>query len=245
MKLQFLGDARDAFKWDLLHWVCTTSSFSTLFYVPLLTPDDGSGEGLISQHRFKCQDFIRPFLDMLKEEPRSLTRISKLGTLSPEKQFQVLVFAPDRFIGPGSSRREYWSDFDPSKLENAVVFFDPDNGYVPKTHYEKKKPLRPKWIGHNELKTMFARLPETSVAVVYQHRPKLMAMVELFAGLTTHLAYIHTAVVAHEPNLALVAMAGNATAGEQIASAMKEYSDNHRDVKYRLLLSQPGGLEGN
>jgi hypothetical protein len=25
MKLQYLGDSRDAFKWDLFHWLCTRS----------------------------------------------------------------------------------------------------------------------------------------------------------------------------------------------------------------------------
>jgi len=224
MKLQFLGDARDAFKWDLLHWVCTTSSFSTLVYVPLLTPDDKSGYGLMPPHRFKCRGLIQPFLDSLKEEPRSLTRISKLGTLSPEKQFEVLVFAPDRFIGSGNSRGAYWSDFDPSKLENSVVFFDPDNGYIPKMRHERKKALCPEWIGHDELMTMLARLPETSVAVVYQHRPRLMSHAKLFEGLTTHLAYIHTAVVAHEPNLAFVAMAGNSAVGNRIASSIEQYA---------------------
>ena len=41
MKLQYLGDARDAFRWDLLHWMCTRSSpcFRELVFVPMLTPD--------------------------------------------------------------------------------------------------------------------------------------------------------------------------------------------------------------
>ena len=129
MKLQYLGDARDAFKWDLLHWICTTSTFANLIFVPLLTSDrKDSGDGLTSHYRFKCKDLIRPFLDSLKEEPRSLERISMLGTVDPEKHFQVSVIAPTRLIGSGSTRRDYWSDFDVSTLENSVLFFDPDNG---------------------------------------------------------------------------------------------------------------------
>jgi hypothetical protein len=144
MKLQYLGDARDAFKWDLLHWICTTSPFSNLIFVPLLTANrEGSSEGLTSHHRFKCQDFIRPFLDSLKEEPRSLKRISTLGTIDSKKQFQVSVFAPERFIASGAKRREYWSDFDASTLENSVVFLIPTMGTKQK-HSTKKEVTRPK-----------------------------------------------------------------------------------------------------
>lgn len=127
MKLQYLGDARDAFKWDLLHWICTTSPFSKLVFIPLLPPDhEGSNEGCIPPHRFKCQNFIRPFLESLKEEPRSLRRISALGVADPQRHFQVCMFAPERFIGSGAERRKYWAGFDASTFENSIVFFDPE-----------------------------------------------------------------------------------------------------------------------
>jgi hypothetical protein len=76
MKLQYLGDARDACKWDLLHWLCTRSSpsFAWLVFVPLLTPDvDDSTEGRIPHHRFSCRDVIRPFLFSLREPPLPLS----------------------------------------------------------------------------------------------------------------------------------------------------------------------------
>ena len=41
MKLQYLGDSRDAFKWDLLHWLCTRAepAFALLVFSSLLTAD--------------------------------------------------------------------------------------------------------------------------------------------------------------------------------------------------------------
>ena len=240
MKLQYLGDARDAFKWDILHWICTTSTLTNLIFVPLLTDDrEGSGEGLIPHHRFKCKDFIRPFLDSLKEEPRSLKRISLLGTIDPEKQFQVSVVAPERVIGSGTKRRDYWSDFDVSTLEKSVVFFDPDNGYETKTRYLKKKPTGSKWIGHDELRNLFAQLPQTSIAVVYQHKPH-RKWSDLFGDLTENLAYVHTAVVTHESDLAFVAMAGNAVTGKEITAAMQEYADRNPPVVFTSLFNGKG-----
>jgi hypothetical protein len=236
MKLQYLGDARDAFKWDLLHWLCTASTFTNLIFVPLLTPDlEGSGEGLIPHHRFKCRDIIRPFLDSLKEEPRSLDRISALGSLDPSRQFRVSVIAPQRVIGTGFKRRDYWTDFDPSTLENSVVFFDPDNGYETKTRYQTKKPIGPKWIGHDELRNLFTHLPATSIAVVYQHKPH-RKWSDLFRDLTENLVYVHTAVVAHESDLAFVAMAGNADTGKAITTAMHEYARRNPPVAFTSLL---------
>jgi hypothetical protein len=231
MKLQYLGDARDAFKWDLLHWLCTRSSpaFSTLIFVPLLTPDRaGSNEGRTPHHWFECRDFIRTFAVSLQAEPRSLARISALGSAEPESTFQVSVFAPDQFIGSGAKRSEYWASFDASTFENCVVFFDPDNGYEAKTRKGRK------WIRHSELKACLSQLPKTSVAVVYQHRPQRRMWLDQFAGLARHLAYVHTAVAAYEANLAFVAMAGNATAGRRIATAIQEYAGTKSQGKIRV-----------
>jgi hypothetical protein len=55
---------------------------------------------------------------------------------------------------------------------------------------------------------------------------------DLFDDLTQNLAYVHTAVVAYESNLAFVAMAGNATTGKHIATAMKEYADRNPPVRF-------------
>jgi hypothetical protein len=234
MKLQYLGDSRDAFKWDLLHWICTTSPFSKLVFIPLLTSDiKGSNEGLIPHHRFQCQPFIRSFLDSLKEEPRSLNRIENLGRIDPTRTFEVSVFAPEREIAAGLKRQEYWSGFDASLLHNSVVFFDPDNGYETRTQ------KGPKWIGHDELENLFACLPETSVALIYQHRPRRIWS-ELFADLAKSITYVDTAVAVYEPTLAFVAMANNVTAGRQITLALEKYSRNHAEVKFTPLFNSEG-----
>jgi hypothetical protein len=225
MKLQYLGDSRDAFKWDLIHWICTTTSFHKLVFVPLLTPDlKGSNEGQIPHHRFNCKDFIRPFLDSLKENPRSFDRISLLGRIAGQKQFEVAVFAPERVVGSGSTRLNYWKDFDPSPFENSIVFFDPDNGFETKTQRGAK------WIRHEELQSLFARLPRTAVALVYQHRPR-RTWVDLFDELKRKLTYVHAAIAAHEATLAFIALAGTLVSGLEIATALKRYARNHPTVR--------------
>jgi len=232
MKLQYLGDARDAFKWDLLHWICTKSSprFDEMVFVPMLTPDiEKSNEGQTPHQQFECRGFIRPFLDSLKKEPRSLKYISALGAIEQNApSFHVSLFAPTKHIGSGNQRAEYWAGFEPEKFENAVVFFDPDNGFETQTQHGTK------WVRHSELKHFLSRLPKTSVTVVYQHRPR-RKWNDLFSDLKDNLSYAHTAVVAYEGNLAFVAIAGNESAGKRIFAAIKGYANEHHVVCHTVL----------
>jgi len=158
-----------------------------------------------------------------------MERISVLGTLHAERQFPVSIFAPDRVIGSGAVRHEYWKDFDAKAFENSIVFYDPDNGFETRTQ------SGPKWIEHAELKNLFVRLPETSVALVYQHRPR-RTWTDMFANLTERLAYVPAACAVHESTLAFIAMAGNVTAGVQIAAAMKKYAEAHPSVEFAPLI---------
>ena len=231
MKLQYLGDVRDAFKWDFLHWMCTRSlpSFDELAFVPFLTPDvKGSKEGRTPHHWFECRDFIRPFVVSLKKKPRSLLRIEALGIAQSDCGFRISVHSPENYIVSGKKRIEYWRGFKPEKLANSVVFFDPDNGFETKTQHG------PKWILHAELKDLLSRLPDTSAAIVYQHRPR-RTWVDLFDELEEKLNYAHTSVAAYESNLAFLALANNLSTAKRIISAIQRYSEEHPVVRYKLL----------
>jgi len=233
MKLQYLGDARDAFKWDLLHWICTESSnqFDQLVFLPMLTPDDkNSNDGKIHHSRFECREFIRPFIESLKQEPRSLEHINELGTAeNGQPQFKVTTFTPTKCISLGKQRKAYWHDFFPENFKNTVLFFDPDNGFETKTRKATK------WIRHAELKSFLSNLPETSVIVVYQHRPR-RTWNDLFAELTENLGYAHTAVATYESDLAFVAMTNNEETGNHIHNAIKRYADLHQNVYCKKLV---------
>lgn len=227
MKLQYLGDARDAFKWDILHWICTKSSprFSSLVFIPMLTPDgENPSEGNIHHSRFECRDFIRPFIESLRQEPRSLDRICELGAAEVKPlQFQTTIFANNKYIERGNSRMDYWKDFRPEAFENSVVFFDPDNGFETRT----KKGA--KWICHEELNQCLSKLPETSAIVIYQHRPR-QTWKDLFASLKDNLHYAHTVIAAYESDIAFVAIAKNESVGNRIENAINAYANNHLDV---------------
>ena len=235
MKLQYLGDSRDAFKWDILHWICANSSpcFGELVYVPMLTPDiRNSPQGKTSPLKFDCSNFISKFVSSLRKKPRSLERVKSLGaTEQGASPFRVSLFSPYEFIGSGKQRARYWDGFKPEQFENAVVFFDPDNGFETVTCDGTK------WVRHSELEDFLSRLPDTSVAVVYQHRP-MRKWVEVFADLTVRMGYAHTAIAAYEGNLAFVALANNASAGSRVRAVIENYANaprKHPNVRVAVL----------
>ena len=49
MKNQYFGDRRDLFKYDLLLDVVESHGANRLTFVPMLTPNDDSGEGRLTQ----------------------------------------------------------------------------------------------------------------------------------------------------------------------------------------------------
>src|SRR5262245_44129950 len=110
MKLQYLGDYRDAFKWDLLHWTCTQARprFGKLVFVPFLTPDDAvPRDGQIPHTRFEARPFIDDFVARLGETPRTLERIERLGTQAAEAVFEITIHRPHECMPSGGHRAAY------------------------------------------------------------------------------------------------------------------------------------------
>jgi hypothetical protein len=191
-----------------------------------------SSEGRIPHHRFGCQELLRPFLDSLKEEPRTLSRISSLGSLHPDKQFETLIFAPDRILESAAARAAYWRDFDPTSMHDAIVFFDPDNGF------ETDSQRGPKWLRHDELKRLFLALPPSSAALVYQHRPR-QRWEDVLSRLAGKLDYLHTAVAVYESGLAFVGLAGAAETGNVLSTALRAYALAHQPaVRFSMLVGK-------
>ena len=114
-------------------------------------------------------------------------------------------------------------------MENALVFFDPDNGFETKTMHGEN------WVLHSEIEEFLSRLPKSSALVVYQHRPR-RTWADLFADLTKIVCYAHTVATAYDGNLAFVAMAGNKRTGERISEALEAYAKSHGVVRHGLLM---------
>jgi hypothetical protein len=230
VKLQYLGDSRDAFKWDLLHWLCTESipPFRRLAFIPLLTPDDPDPrDGRTPHHWFSCRPFVRSFLDSLRSDRATLATITTLGAADGSDRFEVTIPPGLRFLDSGLGRAGYWQGWDSSQLPNALAFLDPDNGFETRTRRGRK------WLQHRELAGLIPALRPQGAAVVYQQRPRA-PWDRVLGELAPKLGYANFAVAALEPNLAFIVL-GEASAERRIVPAVESYARNHPTVRCRWL----------
>lgn len=230
MKLQYLGDYRDAFKWDLLHWLCTTSGneATSLLFVPLLTPDDPKPRhGQIPHNRFQARPMVQQFVAGLKNNSRGFGAIVDLGKLEPMKQFSVSVHAPGRYVASGRHRTDYWQEIGyPSK---SIVFLDPDNGFETSTRNG------PKWVRHDEVRSLLEKLPESSAVVVYQHRPR-RTWEGVFGDLAHDLRYAAHASAVYDSSLAFIIISNPGTTARHLSEAAMKYAKQHLSVSCQQLV---------
>ena len=217
MKLQYLGDSRDSFKWDLLHYLVTECDFARLYFVPFLTRDDReSRDGNTPPHSFPCRQEILAFNRNLRES-RDLNDIGDLGTLDARSQFEVSLFHPERHVEPGLDRGRYLVDFEPQTLDKTLVFFDPDNGFETETRRSVK------WVRFSEIKDTLLKMPENSAIAVYQHRPRLRPWEAKFPLLFADLKYAPFAFAIYEANLAFVLLSKSEETHEKLTGATRLY----------------------
>ena len=224
MKLQYLGDVRDAFKWDLLHWICTRAEppFGRLLFVPILTADDiVPRDGRITHLRFECRSEIRSLIDSLAGYPRSFEPLHTLGHIR-NPHFEVALYRPKHAIESGVRRHAYWSEIGSFLTRDTLVFLDPDNGFETRTCRGTK------WVRHREVQEL---LSHAGGVAVYQHRP-LQPWAQIFSQLSAQLHYATYAAAAYEENLAFIVLAQAEGAANRVRGAMQSYVAGHGVVHF-------------
>ncbi len=129
MRLQFLGDSHDAFKWDVLRFTMTTRAPRPprLTIIPLLSASADITHGSTPVKHAYHPSLLR-FLKDLQAEPRSILKLRALGSLPALPPFDVEVVHAERELGAGWARAGYWRSLPHAVLEDSLVFLDPDNG---------------------------------------------------------------------------------------------------------------------
>jgi hypothetical protein len=167
LKNQYFGDRRDLFKYDLLLDLIESHGSNRLAFIPMLTPNDGSGEGRLTpadrrSRRPALFDFLKACLDAGKRD------IRKLRELMPQFGVDYLPFRDADWFTQGN-RTEYFEAVPSEYLRESVVFFDPDIGLETGTLGYMLRQGPEKYLLYPELLTVWSRMPDESVLVVYQH----------------------------------------------------------------------------
>jgi hypothetical protein len=211
LKRQYLGDARDAFKWEYQDHLTRHLGYSRLQIVPMLTEDDATNEGMTHPSRYPAADAFRVFCLKLRRS-RALVDLHDLPTLMPG-DYQVLLHRPDEVFSE-SGRAAYFSDI--NGASDQVVFVDPDIGFEPKGRYEKH-------VAFADITAILDQVSYDSVVSVYQHQRQGESYIDTIADIRRRLPMDHcVAIYGH--HVMFVAISRSRPCIETVSEANVQYA---------------------
>jgi hypothetical protein len=157
MKIQYLGDSKDSFKWDYHDYLTHSLGFELLNILLMLTPDDETNEGNTKPDLFPARNEIIGFCKKLRAQ-RDISIIESLPS-ETGASYKVNLHKPETDIK--KNRKEYYSEL--TNNIDQIVFLDPDNGFEPEKRYNEKH------VRYSELSEILGQLSENSVISVFQH----------------------------------------------------------------------------
>ncbi|MGD0279698.1 MAG: hypothetical protein ABSC11_10370 [Smithella sp.] len=180
MKLQFLGDSRDSFKWDYHNYLTESLGYPLLNIFFMMTPDEDTKQGNTNPKQFPARQEVIDFCKYLKNErdKYELSKKFKQGQcdeVSTELQ-KMISQLPERtaakysvdlhqgahlFINNKDKRNAYFSNI--RKDDKQVLFIDPDNGFEPKRNPSDKHLL------YHDIGLILNQVSNQSVISVFQY----------------------------------------------------------------------------
>jgi hypothetical protein len=157
MKIQYLGDSKDSFKWDYHDFLATHLGVEHLVVIPMLTPADSTGEGETDAAAFPARQCVLDFCSALRRS-QDLRTIERLPEFSKARYSVALHRPADVF--QNDKREPYFGTLD--SREPSIVFVDPDNGFEPSKRTEKH-------IAYADVASLAVRAGESSVITVFHH----------------------------------------------------------------------------
>ena len=139
MKNQYFGDRNDFLKYDLvLTLIEKIDNLKCFTFIPMLTQDDGSGHGGLTNYdggrRKELDDFLK---SCIKKSSRN---IKNLRSFMSNKNIEYHPYKEDEYFSH-AGREQYFDSIASSILNRAVILIDPDNGFEVKSMRSEKRKL--------------------------------------------------------------------------------------------------------
>jgi hypothetical protein len=169
MKNQYFGDKRDYFKYGLLEALATgVNGIEQLSCIWMLTPPVANNDG--RKAFVPVPEHARLSAFFYTCRAKGIADVSEMKAYFGNQAFRFFSYrdGTDGYMTL-RSRSDYFRDVPDVALRKSIVFFDPDNGL---------EPVGKATIAHlryEELANVFARMDNSSVAVIYQHLPRMKA----------------------------------------------------------------------
>lgn len=211
MKLQYLGDSKDSFKWDYHDFLTSQLGYSKLNIALMMTPDDGGNDGQLHPSSFPARPEIISFCHDLRLS-RSIETIRTLPAKSGAP-YDVL-FHKGGIHFNSSNRNEYFSGFNNS--EDQLVFLDPDNGFEP------EKSCNEKHVRYADLSRVLDQISDESLVSIFQHFRRISFPAD-FSRIRERIEWGYTSVI-YWHSLMFVAVSNSEKAISRVKSANEKYA---------------------
>ncbi len=242
MKLQFLGNSKDALKWDYLDFLAKKMDAGFLTIVPMRTPADGTGRGKTPPRWFPASNDILKFCRELREKQK-LEMLDNLPGYTGGA-YKVQLHKPEnRFYH--SARDRYFSDI--KSEQKQILFLDPDSGFQPALFIHSGH------VKYTDLETIWPQVPEDAVVVVFQHakRTKGRSFPERYEGIRGRLCRLlsldplYSTALYWPDRLMFVAIGKSRAQIEKVRDANHEYQKSNRRVQFIEEIGERGTDEND
>lgn len=212
MKLQYLGDSKDSFKWDYLNALTEALDYRQLRIAWMLTPDDPGNDGRTAPERYPARPEILALCKRLRSN-RNPDLVAELPDAT-QAPYSISFHSPaHRFTA--DIRGAYFATLRPEAHE--ILFMDPDNGFEPERSFSTKH------LRYAELEQILQAAPADFVAVVFQHHRR-RKFSDDFARICNRLLPMGHATAIYWQSLMFVAVSPSADTIAMVRAANGNYA---------------------
>jgi len=241
MKNQYFADKRDYFKYDLLLYLVEhVPSFQRLTSIPMLTPDEGGGDGgKTGYQQGQADGRVFAFLkDCLARETRDILLLRDFFA-----QCNV-DYVPYKDDDPFTHerRREYFAGIPDVALRQSLVFLDPDNGLEVSSMSAR---TGHKYVTYSEVRELLSRMGPGSGLVIFQMHHRKPAQ-EFFGEICQRLcrdAGAESPVCVSDGQLAFFLAANEETAKIQLRDSSCDYASSRGRMFYDWASAEKGVVQ--
>lgn len=168
MKNQYFGDVRDLFKYDLaLHLLEKVKRLDRFLFIPMLTPNDGTGHGgRIDWERARAGSRNRQLVNFLRSRVEEGRRdVREIESFYRERGVEMKIHGEGMEHFSMANRFSYFRSVDERMLRSSLVLLDPDIGLEVKDADEKH-------LMYSEVKQLHRRMGYNSLMMIFQYLPR-------------------------------------------------------------------------
>ncbi len=215
MKLQYLGDSRDCFKWDYHNYLTSALDYPLLNIALMMTPNDKTTHGKTDSNTYKAHcEAIHGFCRELQESKDKDIEMIKLLPTRTGAKYKVELHKNATQI-TNNNRIDYFSNI--THEAKQVFFLDPDNGFEPEKKFSNKHVL------YSDIERILQQTADQTVVSVFQYFRRIPFPDDFMRiRQRLHSGYA-TAIFGH--SLMFVAISKSEKTIINIRSINKEYSE--------------------